>query len=186
MDQVHSDDLVIAQELPVDEIPRADALISCDAEIVLCVRTADCVPVLAWSEDAPMIAAVHAGWRGLAKGIVEKSIRRMQELGARDIKAAMGPAVGPCCYKVGRDVINELKGEPRIDDAGSLFADLWNEAVLQLVQAGLFRSEITLYRICTSCNEKRFFSYRRQAAQAGRNISVIGGSSWLLPGLQAG
>lgn len=186
LDQVHSDRIVLAEEVSPGDIPEADAIISRDIDAVLCVRTADCVPVLAWSEEARLIAAIHAGWRGLALRIVEKTIGAMEAMGGRDIRAGIGPAIGRCCYEVRADVVEALGVEPETDGKGSLFVDLPKVAASQLGKAGLKPQAIDMKTSCTSCHNDRFFSFRRQGEKAGRNISVIGGKSWLLPGLQVG
>lgn len=186
MDQVHSDRIVFAEDLNPGEIPEADAIISRNENNLLCIRTADCVPVLAWAEDTPLIAAIHAGWRGLALNIVEKCILAMRSLGGKDIRASIGPAIGKCCYVVKADVVEALHVEPETNGEGSLVVDLWQVAASGLERAGVGKSSINIKGLCTSCETERFFSYRRQGATAGRNISAIGGRSWSLPGLQVG
>ncbi len=186
MDQIHSDIIVCAEDLAQGEIPRADAIISGNPDHLLCVRTADCVPVLAWSVDGPLMAAVHAGWRGLASRIVEKTILAMRSRGCGEIRAAIGPAIGPCCYEVKPDVAEALGVEPGLSGGGPLYVNLWEAARSQLEAAGLDGRGIGVRALCTSCDPGRFNSFRRQGADAGRNISVIGGKAWLLPGLQAG
>ncbi len=186
LNQVHSDKIVIAEDISPGDIPEADAIISRNMDAVLCVRTADCVPVLAWSEEAHLIAAIHAGWRGLALRIVEKTISAMKDLGGGDIRAGIGPAIGRCCYEVRMDVVEALGVEPETDGKGSLFVDLPQVAASRLLKAGLSPHAIDMKTLCTSCHDDRFFSFRRQGEKAGRNISVIGGKSWLLPGLQVG
>lgn len=186
LDQVHSDRIVFSEEIPDGIIPQADAVISQDVDAILCIRTADCVPVLAWAEDMPLIAAIHAGWRGLALDIVGKCILTMRSLGGRDIRASIGPAIGRCCYEVKMDVVEALCTEPIYTREGRLVADLWKVASSQLMQGGVDPLSIEIKGLCTFCNTDMFFSYRRQGAQAGRNISLIGGRSWSLPGLQVG
>jgi YfiH family protein len=186
MDQIHSDIIVHAEDLAPGEIPQADAIITGLPDTVLCVRTADCVPVLAWAADMTLFAAIHAGWRGLAAGIVEKTILAMQARGARDVRAAVGPAIGPCCYEVKADVAEALGVEPVAGPDGALFVDLWDAVCSQLRRAGVELSAIVVKGLCTSCDPARFNSFRRQGARAGRNISVIGGGAWSLPGLRAG
>lgn len=186
LDQVHSDRIVFAEDLNPGEIPEADAIISRNVNDVLCIRTADCVPVLAWAEDAQLIAAIHAGWRGLALNIVEKCILAMRALGGKDIRASIGPAIGKCCFVVKADVVEALHVKPETNRQGSLVVDLWEVAASGLERAGVETGSIDIKKLCTSCDTERFFSYRRQGDTAGRNISAIGGKSWSLPGLQAG
>jgi YfiH family protein len=186
LDQVHSGRVVLAEDLAPFETPRADGIISRNPDAVLCVRTADCVPVLAWARDMPLNAAVHAGWRGLAQGIVATCIRMMRALGARDIRAGIGPSIGPCCYEVGREVLDALGAEPLVRADGSLMVDLREAARSQLLDSGLSGTAVEMHDLCTACNTDRFFSYRRQGQPAGRNLSLIGGESWSLPGLPVG
>lgn len=186
LNQVHGDGIVFAHEISPGAVPEADGIISCNPEDVLCIRTADCVPVLLRSDDMPMIAAVHAGWRGLARGIVKKAVERMQALGATVIHVSIGPSIGACCYEVGSDVVDALGRETLQYRNHARYIDLQGVALSQACGAGVDRRMVHVVRLCTSCNPGEFFSYRRDGAAAGRNISVIGGKSWLLPGLQAG
>ncbi|HHO75926.1 MAG TPA: peptidoglycan editing factor PgeF [Deltaproteobacteria bacterium] len=185
LDQVHSDGIVLAQELAPDDIPSADGIISRDSDVVLCIRTADCVPVLLWVDDMPIIGAVHAGWRGLAKGIVKKGIEYMHSFGATKIHAGIGPCIGPCCYEVGRNVVDAIGTEEVIHAGHSMYLDLAGAALSQCLEAGLMNHMVHNVNVCTSCHPGQFFSYRRDGDAAGRNLSLIGGKSWSLPGLQA-
>jgi polyphenol oxidase len=160
-------------------------VISLDASIALCIRTADCVPLLMRDEDLPVIAAVHAGWRGLAKGIVSKTIELMRAEGAQHIHVSMGPSIGACCYSVGTDVIEALgAGSDRALD-GRFYVDLHRICALQAQDAGVASDMIHRVQACTCCNSDSFFSYRREGEHTGRNISLIGGLSCSLPGLPA-
>jgi len=181
--QVHGDRIVLAEHAA--DLPEADGIISDNPDDILGILTADCLPVLAWSDDPPLIGALHAGWRGLAKGIVAKGIRRMQSLGARAIRLSLGPAIGPCCFEVGRDVAVEFQGAASRHRDGRYFLDLWKIAVSQAEDAGVERQNIRILRLCTRCQAALFFSYRRDGYATGRNISLIGGSSCSLPGLRA-
>ncbi len=186
LNQVHSDAIVLAQDIAPGDIPEADGIISCECSDVLCVRTADCVPVLLWADNSPMIACVHAGWRGLKKGIVHKAAGCMQSLGASGIHVSIGPCIGPCCYEVGGDVADAFGREHLQYKNGSMYLDLTGIARSQALDAGVNRAWIHSIDMCTSCHPDKFFSYRRDGAAAGRNISLIGGRSWSLPGLQVG
>jgi hypothetical protein len=182
--QVHGDRIVWAGDAP--ELPEADGIISDNPDDMLGIMTADCLPVLAWSDNPPLIAAMHAGWRGLAKGIIAKGVRRMQTLGARDIHLSLGPAIGPCCFEVGLDVAAEFQGATLRHENGRHFLDLWEIALGQALEAGVERHAVRTLRLCTMCQAALFFSYRREGPTTGRNISLIGGLSCSLPGLQAG
>lgn len=185
LNQVHSDRIVRAEDVPDGTFPEADGVISSDPSVVLCVRTADCVPVLMWADDMPVIAAVHAGWRGLALEIIPRAIGHMKSFGARRIHLGMGPSIGPCCYAVGREVLEALHTVPDRCAEGVLYVDLHRVAMSQALGAGLVPEQIHQVRYCTCCNSASFFSFRRDGESTGRNLSVIGGGSCSLPGLQA-
>jgi len=182
--QVHADRIVWAGEVSPEDFPKADGIMSRDPVNVLCIRTADCVPVLLWADDSPMIGAVHAGWRGLSLGIVHKAVGLMRVSGARLIHVSMGPSIGPCCYAVGTDVIDALDAQPNLTLDGRLSVDLHRVATCQAHAAGVPADMIHCVQVCTQCNRETFFSYRRDSGNAGRNISLIGGASCSLPGLQ--
>ncbi len=187
LNQVHSDRVVNADDISVDEIPEADAIVSSDRTKILCVRTADCVPVLACSSNGAYLGAIHAGWRGLCLGVVKKGLDAMKSLGAQDIRVFIGPAIGPCCYQVGEDVMERMKGIARVRSIrGAYYVDLWSAAVFQAKNAGIAEHMIHVTRICTSCYNELFHSFRRDARDSGRNISLIGENSWSLPGLRVG
>ena len=186
LNQVHSDAIVFAEDIAPGDIPEADGIISRDPGDVLCVRTADCVPVLLWDDSSPMIAAVHAGWRGLARGIVKKAVKSMEALGASGIHVSIGPCIGPCCYEVGPDVVDALGRQHLQYIKDSMYLDLAGIARSQALGAGVNRAGVSSVDVCTSCHPGKFFSYRRDGVLTGRNISLIGGGAWSLPGLQAG
>ncbi|MGH2903928.1 MAG: polyphenol oxidase family protein [Solirubrobacteraceae bacterium] len=132
------------------------------------VLTADCLPVALGSERS--VAMVHAGWRGLAAGILEEGLRALRELGGEgDLVAVIGPGAGPCCYEVGPEVQAAFGGIHR-DRRGHI--DLKAIARERLLAAGV--SEVRDVAACTICDE-RFFSHRREGARAGRQ----GGVAWL-------
>ncbi len=111
--QFHSD-LIYSFDEPVSKGPRADACITRVPGILLAVQTADCVPILLVDTERRAVAAIHAGWRGTLKRIVAKTLGRMQmSLGTRhrDVIAAIGPAIGACCYEVGPEVAQAFAGQ---------------------------------------------------------------------------
>jgi polyphenol oxidase len=185
LNQVHGDGIIKTSEIISHEIPEADGIISDNPGDTLVIRTADCVPVLLSSEEG-IFAAVHAGWKGLAKYIIGKCILKMKEMGARNFIAAIGPAIGPCCFRVGEDVAQLLPPELQRIENSNKYIDLWGMAKAQLLSAGIEDHKISVLRICTCCREELYFSYRRQAETVGRQISVIGGNAEinLLKGFQ--
>ncbi len=182
--QIHSDRIVRAEDVLPGDFPEADGIISSDPSVVLCIRTADCVPLLMWDDESPLIAAVHAGWRGLARRIVFKAVELLRAQGAQKIHVSMGPSIGPCCYAVGHEVMDALVAEPCRTREGSPSVDLHRTAAIQAQEAGVGPEMIHRVQACTCCNES-YFSYRREGEHAGRNISVIGGKACSLPGLLA-
>lgn len=132
------------------------------------VLVADCIPVVLSARGA--VAALHAGWRGLAAGILEEGMRALREVGGQGpVTAIVGPCAGACCYEVGEEVHTAL-GQPM--PAGDRRIDLRSIARERLLEAGAERVEDV--SACTICDE-RFFSHRREAAQAGRQAAV----AWL-------
>ncbi|HWX74573.1 MAG TPA: polyphenol oxidase family protein [Solirubrobacteraceae bacterium] len=130
------------------------------------VLTADCLPVALGSPHA--VAMLHAGWRGLAAGVLEEGVRALRELDASDeIVAVIGPGAGPCCYEVGPEVHSALAGAER---QGPI--DLRGIARQRLLAAGV--TEVRDLGACTIC-DPRFFSHRREGARAGRQAGV----AWL-------
>jgi YfiH family protein len=149
---------------------EADALLTNQPGLAVSVRTADCLPILLADPYTRSVAAIHAGWRGTAAGIVDEAIARMRsEYGtqAAHIRAAIGPGIGACCYEVGIEVAQRF-GYAR---AGKI--DLAAENRRQLLDAGVPAGQIEVMGQCTSCNLAQFFSWRREGEKAGRMVSYI-------------
>lgn len=131
------------------------------------VLTADCIPVVLGAGDA--VAALHAGWRGLAAGVLEEGVRALREVGGGGgITAIVGPCAGACCYEVGEEVHGAFEGAHRVGRK----IDLRAIAHDRLLAAGV--AEVRDVEACTICDE-RYFSYRREGASAGRQA----GLAWL-------
>jgi YfiH family protein len=139
---------------------------------VVGIRTADCVPVLLVDVSLRAIAAVHAGWRGSAANISAVAIRELfSKYGSRpeNLYAAIGPSIGPCCYQVGAEVARQFQDWTRCLD---LRLDLPSINEMQLRQAGV--GNVWKAGVCTFCEAKEYFSFRREKDQAGRMMSFIG------------
>jgi YfiH family protein len=126
---------------------------------------ADCLPIaVATTEGMPRLAVLHAGWRGLADGVVEAGVLA---LGGQPTAAIVGPAVGPCCYEVGPEVSERFDAD--LPTHGIL--DLWTAAERALLRAGV--TEVERVDLCTQCNPELFFSHRRSGPTRGAQ-GVIG------------
>jgi len=156
-------------------LEEADALWCCECGVSIAVRTADCVPMLATTDDGALVLAVHGGWRGLAAGVIESTVAALLARGyaAQRLRVAIGPHIGPCCYRVGSEVLAALGPVSRVERSGELFADLGAVARERWQQVGVADDRIDLVNPCTACDAERFVSYRRDHGCAGRQLSVI-------------
>ncbi|MGA2320367.1 MAG: polyphenol oxidase family protein [Solirubrobacteraceae bacterium] len=151
------------QALAID----ADGHATCLQGVGMTIVAADCLPVALGCEGA--VAMLHAGWRGLAAGVLEQGVLALEELGCRgEIAAVVGPCAGLCCYEVGPDVHAAFSGAHR--DGRRI--DLRAIAEEKLLAAGV--AHVGHARVCTICDE-RFFSHRREGVRAGRQAGV----AWL-------
>jgi purine-nucleoside/S-methyl-5'-thioadenosine phosphorylase / adenosine deaminase len=150
---------------------EGDALLSDSPGRFVGVKTADCLPILLADDRHRTVAAVHVGWRGAVAGVCVSTLQAMATRWGsqpRDLHAAIGPGIGPCCFEVGPEVAIQL-GRP----ARRCHIDLEQSVRRQLVEAGLAPEHICSLGLCTFCNDQ-FHSYRRDREKAGRMISVIG------------
>ena len=167
-------------EQPV-RFTEGDALISNVSGIFIGIRTADCLSVLLADPRSGTAAAVHCGWRTLALGIAGEAVRTVSALSgnpAPEFLAALGPAIGPCCYEVGQEVQKALEHLPGFQAAfirkkERLFMDLAAAARAQLLAAGIPGENMDVMENCTSCGKERFFSHRARRDE-GRMISFVG------------
>ena len=166
--QIHSDIVWDAADLEKDarinEPSRpGDALVSNRVGTVVGIKTADCVPILLADPETGSVACVHAGWRGTAQDIVSKTVRELAvRWGVRpeNLRAAIGPAIGVCCYEVGPEVAHRLG----ITVTEPVHVDLARINSHSLLQAGI--KNIWVSGECTFCSAGRFFSFRREREQA--------------------
>jgi YfiH family protein len=154
----------------------ADALVTDDADLAIGIITADCLPVYYADPVKHVIAIAHAGWRGVAGGLVGKTIRAMaQNYGCRpaNIRVGIGPAIRFCCYEVGEElkpVFGEFYRSPEV--GGRAHVDLIGAARKQLTGEGVSDASITDSGFCTACHNDRFYSARRDG-NSERILSVI-------------
>lgn len=158
--QIHGSDVVVASPARSAGARReADAQWTEDRELTMAVLSADCILLLLVSDVR--IGVVHAGWRGLAAGIVERAV---EAVGADLVFA--GPAIGPCCFEVGAEVSDEFRArypQAVVDDG---HVDLWVAAETAARTSGA--DTVRTARLCTSCHPELFFSHRRDNGATGR------------------
>ena len=162
-------------------VPGVDALLTASLDVWLAVHTADCVAVLILDPVHPAAAAVHAGWRGVAAGVVQAAVdglaRAFRTAPGRCV-AALGPAIGGCCYEVDRPVADAMGGAPWWPRAsqpgvpGKWYLDLREAVRAQLTACGLAPGRIEVTPGCTRCQPDLYFSYRRERA-TGRMAACI-------------
>ena len=180
--QVHGTEVAEASDgdvLPAD----ADAVWTAEDGVTVGVVTADCVPVLVGTPGGAHVMAIHAGWRGLAAGVVESALAALRAAGAEPgaLVAAIGPCAGLCCYEVDEPVLSALRarfpaelaaalaptrpGHARVDLAALVAAELGR--TLEAERVG------RLADVCTLCDAERFHSYRRDGPRAGRLLHWV-------------
>ena len=174
-----------------EQLEGVDALITHIPGVAISVRTADCIPVLLYDPVHKAIAAVHDGWRGTVQRLSQKVIAEMARrygTNPSDLKAVIGPGIGPDSFQVGQEVVDEFASAgfpmeqilkdcgpkvPTVQNpmAGGLHIDLWRANEWLLQEAGV--SDIQVSGICTYKRNDRFFSARREGTKCGRIINCI-------------
>ncbi|SAK69614.1 laccase [Caballeronia catudaia] len=193
LEQIHGtqveDAHAVIDRLAKGERTRADASVTDRAGVVCVVMTADCLPVLFCDDEGRAVGAAHAGWRGLAGGIVEKTGERVAALAcvpASKLNAFLGPAIGPAAFEVGEDVLDAFAAAAQPDRrdttkaafraAGGApakyFADIYALARLRLADLGVDAARIHGGTHCTVTEKARFYSYRRDRV-TGRMAAMI-------------
>ena len=188
--QVHEHTVRVATEAdrrtlytPMDY--TADGLVTNLRGLPLIIFTADCVPVLLCDPEAGVIGAVHCGWRSTVQDILGEAVGKMRGLGARParIRAAIGPAIGACCFETGPEVpaaVAELLGagadafvSPRPGVPGKFLVDLKGANARRLAQLGLAPDHIAVSGACTMCEHETYWSHRYTHGVRGTQASLI-------------
>ncbi|HEX4825201.1 MAG TPA: polyphenol oxidase family protein [Candidatus Polarisedimenticolaceae bacterium] len=164
--QVHGTFIATADARPGE----ADGVLVTLGDRGAAVRSADCVPILVASRDGHAFAAVHAGWRGIAAGIVNAAVDRFEGEGIppEHLVAAIGPAIRACCYEVGPEVLDAL-GLP-----SSRTVDLPAIVAERFTARGVPAAQVAIAPWCTRCRSDLFYSARGEGTGTGRMLSVVG------------
>jgi YfiH family protein len=185
--QVHGTDLLVLNEPNQDfshfQKLECDGIITNQPGVMIGVCVADCVPVLLLDPKKRVVAALHAGWKGTAEGIVRKGVEAMVsffDCQPDQILAAIGPAIGSCCYEVDSPVAEAFRnGGMQFDSfaqpssPGKWKLDLVAANRNQLLRAGLEEGHVESSGFCVSCEKDLFFSYRRDNGETGRQMGFI-------------
>jgi len=164
---------------PLPEDAEFDGLVCNTPGPVLGAFAADCVPLLFADPESRVIGAAHAGWRGTVHGIAENVVKRMTELGAwrSQIRVALGPSIGPCCFEVGPEVVDEFRAA--FGDVEGMVVKGPHKDHIDLrvaLRTSLARAGVTAiddHPPCTRCEPERFFSYRRDGKDGGVHMAFI-------------
>ena len=214
--QIHSSVVRLVPEMPTNASRQSavrtgllaqtgDASLTNSPSLLLGIQTADCVPIFLVDTKKRAVAAIHAGWRGTLARIAEKTVGEMRkQFGSKpaDLLAALGPAIGSCCYEVGTELVTQFTSQ--FTDAEEYFDELrtgeepnplqWLNMMppghqpppknvrldlrkanrAQLLATGLRDANVFVSDLCTACHTDLFFSYRKEAAGSGRMLSAIG------------
>ena len=181
--QVHGDAVTFVREVPPDTkevcAGAADIIMTATPAIAVAVQAADCVPLLFQDRRTGAVAAAHAGWRGTAAGVARKTVRAMGErFGTRagDLVVAIGPSIGPCCYRVGEELLAAFGAEGRrwfCRLSHELMLNLWSANRDQLAEAGVNGEHIHVAELCTAMHPDLFPSFRRDGDGTGRIAAAI-------------
>jgi YfiH family protein len=182
--QVHGTNVAVVGPTDVAVVQSAtDGLVTATPNLPLVMAFADCTPIMLYDPIRGAVGIAHAGWRGTVAGICQATVRKMVDsLGCSpaDIRGAIGPAIGPCCYEVGPDVIGAVQaafGEvdalfrPHPAQGDRLYFDQWAANELALRRAGV--QQIERADICTACRVDEFYSHRAESGRTGRFGAII-------------
>jgi polyphenol oxidase len=158
---------------------NTDALFTNSQNFLLSVQTADCLPVFIYDPDKKVIAAIHAGWQGSLKGIVPKTLALLikeHAIQPNNLKIAIGPGIQGSCFELREDVFSKFPNQflKMHEDKEKKYLDLQSFLKNQLVSCGVIDNNIYIDSSCTHCDDKRFYSYRRDKNKSGRMIGIIG------------
>jgi len=183
MEQVHGDKVkVVDGDEKGKVIPEIDGMVTAKPRVVLGVKTADCLPILFYDPVEKIIGVAHAGWKGVLKKIGQKMVDLMVRNGSSplNILVGVGPHIGGCCYTVSRQRVKrflkefaELENMVYSDKKG-IHLDLMVPMMIQLIHSGIFKENILSSLTCTSCQNKEFFSYRKDSKKSyGEILGII-------------
>ncbi len=181
--QVHGNTILVVDASHYGgSLGQADGLITNTPNIPLLQRYADCTPILIYDPVRRAVGIGHAGWRGVVNHTAAALVRAMIDVFGSEpatMVAAVGPAIGPCCYEVGPEVIEAIQASQQKPERllraserpGHAYLDLWQANASQLNEMGVGGVEVAA--LCTACHRTEFFSHRGDAGRSGRFAAVV-------------
>ncbi len=187
LNQVHGKGVVVVDDIKkihgIQNLPKADGIVTNLKNVAIGIITADCAPIIFYDEENQIIGACHAGWKGAKLGIIQETVKKMQALGAKDIRAIIGPMIQQYSYQVSIDFYNEFLLENR--NNLRFFKETadpirWNFNLPNYVESKISLggvNDIENLMIDTYTNIQKYYSYRRfchnNVEEKGRNIAVV-------------
>lgn len=174
MEQVHGGHVVVADDARDTVLPACDGLVTARPNVALAMRSADCLPIIAYDPTRRVIGLAHAGWRGVKAQLPVQMVTVLtRRFGSRpaDLRLAIGPGIGPCCYAVGPEFDPWFPRALQVR-AGQRFLDLAAAVRAQLAPLGIPAEAIDVAPWCTACTPLHCESYRRDGAAAGRLVTA--------------
>lgn len=181
LNQVHGNMVIIADEVN-SPLPKADASFTTKSNVICAVKTADCLPLLICDKAGTQVAAIHAGWRGLAAGVISSTCKQFKSP-LSDCLVWLGPSIGPQAFEVGQDVLDGFRAYGWQQDhlalaftptrPGKWLGNLCALAKITLQHQGVPAENVYGGEWCTYSDTERFYSYRRSQSDLGRMLSLI-------------
>lgn len=174
--QIHQNRIIVVKRKK--HYSEFDGLVS-QKKSELVIRTADCLPIFLFAKESKVIAAIHAGWRGLVLDIISIALRKFNSIARsnNNIFVGIGPHIGACCYKIDKSLIDAFSGIAGLSESvfqfrrGKYYLNLSQIAKLQFKNFGIPAANIDDVDVCTLCN-KNYFSFRRDKTE-NRNYNLI-------------
>jgi polyphenol oxidase len=178
--QVHKNNIALISRPTSLMVGQADGLITLEKNLILGVRSADCLPIVYYEPQKKIVAIAHAGWRGILANLPQKMVNAIALLGGKINRTivGIGPHIGPRCYSVGASVANQFAQKfPKpnlITHRGKkLFLNLASACQEQLENSGIKKNNLEISSICTSCQSQDWWSYRQKGKIRGNMLTVI-------------
>jgi hypothetical protein len=172
--QTHSKNIVFSNN--PGQIDNCDGVFTSNPRVVCVIKVADCMPIFFAHQSSPFYGVVHAGWKGLTKGILKGTSTFFTEhkLKLNEIDIYIGPSIQKCCFEVSKDIIDKFPSwSIRPKRSGKFMVNLQKIAFEELRSIGFDKKSITINSDCSFCKKNNYYSYRRDGEKTGRMIGVI-------------